>query len=77
VSATSTNQALINDLDIVISGSGASRTLSLTPVVDQTGLSEITVTVSDGQGSASQAFLFAVRPRPLPPGGLRVVQVFP
>jgi len=77
VAVTSTNQSLIAEADIVISGSGANRTLSLSPAGGQTGMSEITVTVSDGFGSANRAFLFTVRPRPAAPGNLRVAQVFP
>jgi len=77
VSATSTNQSLIVDADIIVSGSGASRTLNLAPLPTQTGMSEITVTVSDGQASANQVFLLTVRPRVGAPGNLRVVQFTP
>jgi len=77
LSATSTNQTLIRNVDITFGGTGANRTLNLAPLPDETGESQITVTVSDGQGSASSAFQFLVRPRPLSPGNLRVVQVLP
>lgn len=77
VTATSTNQMLMADANLVINGSGANRTLNLLPTAEQTGTSEITLTVSDGRGSTSQTFLFTVRPRPIAPGGLRVVQITP
>jgi len=77
VSATSTNQTLLRVADIAFGGSGANRTVTLTPMPDQTGVSEVTITVSDGQGDASRSFLFTVNPLPLPPSGLRVVQVIP
>lgn len=77
VSATSTNQALLRNVDLAFAGTGANRTVSLTPMANQTGETEVTVTVSDGQGSATQSFLFTVRPRPVSPSNLRVVQVFP
>ncbi len=77
VTATSANQTLVADTDLEVSGSGANRTLNLLPTAEQTGASEITLTVSDGRGSTSQTFLFTVRSRPIAPGGLRVVQITP
>jgi len=77
VTATSTNQTLLADADLVISGSGANRTLNLSPAADQAGVSEITVTVNDGRASSNRTFLFTVRPRPVAPGDLRVVQAAP
>ncbi|HEX5220020.1 MAG TPA: Ig-like domain-containing protein [Verrucomicrobiae bacterium] len=77
VSATSTNQSLITDADIVVSGSGANRTLNLAPLPAQTGMSQITLTVSDGQATADRVFLFTVRQRVGAPGNLRVVQIAP
>ncbi len=77
VTVTSTNQSLLADADIVISGSGASRSLNLLPAADQAGVTEITVTVNDGRASADRIFLFTVRQRPAAPGGLRIVQIAP
>lgn len=62
VTATSTNTTLVPDANIVISGTGQNRTLSITPVVDQTGISLITVTVSDGTQTASDTFVITVFP---------------
>ncbi len=48
--ATSDNQTLIPDANIVVEGTGADRTITITPVLGQSGTAVITVTVSDGAG---------------------------
>ncbi len=60
VSATSSNLTLVPTASIVFGGSGAARTVSVTPAASQTGTATITVTVSDGSGSASDAFVLTV-----------------
>jgi len=61
VSASSTNSALVPNANIVFGGSGASRTVTVTPVANQVGTSLITVTVNDGNGgTASEPFLLTV-----------------
>lgn len=61
VSGSSSNQTLVPDANIVFGGSGASRTVTVTPVAGQTGQATITVTVTDGNGgSASDSFLLTV-----------------
>ena len=77
LSAASDNQSLLRNADITFGGSGGNRTVTLTPLADQTGVAQITLTVSDGQTSAQRTFQFTVNPRPLPPGNLRVVQLLP
>lgn len=60
VSATSSVPGLAN---IVLAGSGSSRTITATPVSGQTGTSTITVTVTDGNSStASDQFLLTITP---------------
>ena len=56
----STNTALVGGAGLVLGGSGANRTLTLTPAADQWGASTITITVSDGTASAPSAFSFTV-----------------
>ena len=56
LSAVSSNQALVPDAAIVFGGSGASRTVTITPLPDQSGQTTITVTVSDGVTPTSTAF---------------------
>jgi len=49
VTAVSSNQALVPDggANIVLGGSGADRTITITPLMGQTGMTTITVTVTD------------------------------
>ena len=47
---------------IVFGGSGANRTISVTPVSSQFGSATITVTVNDGSLTASDTFLLTVTP---------------
>ena len=56
VTAASSNQGVIADGDIVIGGSGASRSITITPVANASGIATVTVTVSDGQASTPSAF---------------------
>jgi hypothetical protein len=62
VTATSTNTALIPDVNIAVLGSGANRTLSITPVANQAGISLITVSVTDGIQTNSDTFVVTVFP---------------
>jgi len=48
VTATSDNQMLLPDSNIVLGGSGDNRTVTLTPVTDQVGSALVTIAVSDG-----------------------------
>jgi hypothetical protein len=43
----------------------------------QTGLANITLTVSDGSASASRTFLLTVQPKPAPPTNLSVAAATP
>jgi uncharacterized protein (DUF1800 family) len=60
VTASSGTTALVPNSGIALGGSGANRTITLTPVSGQTGASLITVTVSDGQLTASDSFNLVV-----------------
>lgn len=62
VQVTSSNQGLIPDNHLSLSGSGASRSLSISPVADQSGTATITVTASDGVNVTTQSFLVTVIP---------------
>jgi hypothetical protein len=77
VTASSDNVALVPGSGILLGGSGASRTISVTPASGQTGIANITLTVSDGTGSASRSFALNVRQRPAAPGNFRVVAQTP
>jgi YVTN family beta-propeller protein len=60
VTATSSNQAVVTDANLVIGGSGASRTIAITPNVAARGDSTITLTVSDGADIATTTFVLSV-----------------
>ena len=60
VSGTSTNTTLVPNGNIVFGGSGANRTVSITPAANQTGTATITVTVSDGTLTTVDPFLLTV-----------------
>jgi formylglycine-generating enzyme required for sulfatase activity len=60
LSGSSSNTTLVSNANIVFGGSGANRTVSVTPVSGQSGTATITVTVSDGSLSASDTFVLTV-----------------
>ena len=61
VAGTSSNTTLVPTANIVFGGSGASRTVTITPAAGQSGTSTITVTVTDGNGgTASDSFVLTV-----------------
>jgi hypothetical protein len=61
VTAVSSNQAVVPNGAIVLGGSGASRTISVTPIA--AGTATITVTVQDGNGlTSSTAFTVTANP---------------
>ena len=67
VSASSSNAALVPNGNIVLGGSGASRTVTLTPALNQTGTTTITLTVTDGILTASDTFVLTVSAANDPP----------
>lgn len=61
LSATSSNASLVPVGNVVFGGSGATRTVSVTPVAGQQGSSTITITVRDGHNAtASETFALNV-----------------
>jgi regulation of enolase protein 1 (concanavalin A-like superfamily) len=67
VSAVSSNPTLVPADGLVLGGSGASRTLAVTPAADQWGTATITVRVSDGALVTARAFVLTVTPVNDPP----------
>ncbi|OAI55817.1 hypothetical protein AYO49_01070 [Verrucomicrobiaceae bacterium SCGC AG-212-N21] len=60
VSGGTSNPALVPVGNISFGGSGSSRTVSVTPVANQSGSATITVTVSDGQLTTPTNFVLTV-----------------
>jgi YVTN family beta-propeller protein len=63
VTATSSNQAIVPDANLVLGGSGATRTIAAMPLVGVRGETTITLTVSDGSASTSTTFTLTVAER--------------
>src|SRR5207249_2857769 len=53
---------LVPNGNIVFGGSGSNRSVTITPAAGQTGVTPISVTVSDGTNTASALFPFMVTP---------------
>ena len=62
VNVQSSNNALISNAGLVLSGSGSDRGLTVTPNANQSGTAIITLTVSDGNQTSSTTFNLTVTP---------------
>jgi hypothetical protein len=60
VTRASSNTTLLPTANVVLGGSGANRTVVVTPAAGQTGTTTITLTVSDGSLSATTTFTVTV-----------------
>ena len=60
VSGSANNPTLVPNANITFGGSGANRTVTVTPVAGQTGTATITVPVNDGQASTPTSFQLTV-----------------
>ena len=67
LAGASSNPTLLPVANIVFGGSGANRDLTLSPAVGQVGSSTVTVTVSDGDLTASSSFVLTVTSTNEPP----------
>ena len=64
ISASSDNQQVVPDSELVLGGSGTMRSVTITPVIDTLGDAFITIIVTDQAGlSASTSFLLTVVPQ--------------
>jgi len=62
LSKTSSDTMLVPEANIVFGGSGADRTVTVTPATGESGDATISVIVSDGELSATNSFLLTVYP---------------
>jgi len=69
ISCNSSNTNLVPNANIVIGGSGANRTITVTPASGQTGVATIRVSVSDGSLNTSDTFVLTVTGMALIPAG--------
>ena len=77
LSGSSDNTTLVQAANIVFGGSNSNRTVTVTPASGQTGVANITVTVSDGTDTAQSVFQLSVRQRPAAPGSLHIASTGP
>ena len=66
LTAVSSNQTLVPNAAIALGGSGGNRTVTVTPAANQSGTATVTLTVSDGELTATDTFALNVQ---LSPGG--------
>ncbi|MBC9784636.1 tandem-95 repeat protein [Heliobacterium chlorum] len=62
VMATSSNQAIVPDANLLVSGKGKARTLTITPAANQSGTVTITVGVNDGVETTEKSFTLTINP---------------
>ncbi len=67
VTGQSSNLILVGNGDISFGGSGANRTLNITPNAGQFGTTEVTITVSDGEKTAVESFSLTVNEKIITP----------
>jgi hypothetical protein len=60
VTGSSANQALVASAAVTIGGTGANRTIALTPVANASGLVTIVVNASDGEATGQQTFMLTI-----------------
>ncbi len=61
VTATSSNQTLLPDANLAITGTGTSRSLTATPAAGKTGTATVTLTVTDPSGlTGTESFVLTV-----------------
>jgi autotransporter-associated beta strand protein len=62
VTAEASDTTLVPNVNIVLGGGGADRTVTVTPASNQSGSTTVTLNVSDGASSASRSFVLTVNP---------------
>ena len=60
LSGSSSSQTLVPNGNIIFSGSGSNRTVTVTPLSNQNGVATITISANDGLSTVSQAFQLSV-----------------
>jgi hypothetical protein len=73
LTASSSDTAVLPNANIVFSGSGGNRSVTMTPATGMVGIADVTITVSDGAASRSSTFRLTVQLKPSPPASLKLV----
>ncbi|ETR66634.1 MAG: NHL repeat containing protein, partial [Candidatus Magnetoglobus multicellularis str. Araruama] len=60
VTASSSNTSLVDNSNIVIEGTGSSQTISITPTANEYGTVTITISITDGDLTATTAFMMTI-----------------
>lgn len=60
LTATSSNQSLLPDSSLVVSGTGPQRSLLVEPARDASGQTTVTLTANDGEDTAATSFILTV-----------------
>ncbi len=60
LSGTSSNETLVQNTNIIFGGTGANRTVTITPAPNRNGATTITVSVNDGTNTTSDTFVLTV-----------------
>ncbi len=63
LTSNSSNPTLLPPGNVLISGTGTNRAVTLVPAADQTGVSTVTLSVSDGFNTNSTTFVLSVSPK--------------
>jgi hypothetical protein len=61
--ASSSNPTVLQNANVVISGTGSSRTVTLTPEPNVTGVTTVTLSFNDGINTATRSFYVSISPR--------------
>ena len=72
LSANSSNRSLVPNANITFGGSNGNRTVTVVPLSGQIGATVISVIVSDGTATTTNAFELTVNLRPMAPANLRL-----
>ena len=67
VTASSSDTTLVPNANLLLGGGGSDRSITVTPALNQSGSTTITLTVSDGTATAESTFVLTVTPVADPP----------
>ncbi|MDB5335219.1 MAG: Repeat family, partial [Planctomycetaceae bacterium] len=60
ITVSSSNPSIVPNANVVLGGAGTNGTISITPLANQSGVSQISISVNDGKMTTSSSFLMVV-----------------